>query len=132
MDIGVEVQLQKPDDFLKVKETLTRIGVASKQDNVLYQSCHILHKRGQYYIVHFKEMFKLDGKPSSLDNTDLARRNTICDLLQQWGLLKIINPEAIKEPRAPMSLVKIVSYKDKNNWQLISKYQIGKSKPVQQ
>jgi hypothetical protein len=129
MDVGVEITLAQPDDFLKVRETLTRIGVASKKDNTLYQSCHILHKRGKYAIVHFKEMFVLDGKPSSLDASDVARRNTICDLLQQWGLAKIVAPEAIAENKAPMSQIKIVSFKDKNNWQLVSKYNIGKAKP---
>lgn len=128
MDVGVEITLAQPDDFLKVRETLTRIGVASKQNNTLYQSCHILHKRGQYAIVHFKEMFLLDGKPSSLDESDIARRNTICDLLQQWGLVKIVAPEIIAEKKAPMSQIKIVSFKDKANWELVSKYNIGKPK----
>ena len=125
MNLGIEIKLKKPDDFLKIKETLTRIGVASKQENTLYQSCHILHKRGQYYIVHFKEMFKLDGKSSSIDNTDLSRRNTICELLSQWGLLEIINPEMVKEPPISISLVKIVPFKEKPNWKLVSKYQVG-------
>lgn len=124
--VGVQIELKQPDDFLKIKETLTRIGVASNQQNTLYQSCNILHKRGLYYIVHFKEMFKLDGKPCSLDATDVGRRNTICDLLEQWGLCTIINPEAIKEPRAPMSMVKIIPFKDKGQWSLQAKYQVGK------
>lgn len=128
MDVGVEITLAQPDDFLKVRETLTRIGVASKKEDILYQSCHILHKRGQYYLVHFKEMFVLDGKPSTLDESDVARRNTICSLLQQWGLVKIVTPETIAEKKAPMSQIKIVSFKDKANWQLVSKYTIGKPK----
>lgn len=124
MDVGVEVQLPDNDAFLKVRETLTRCGVASKQSNTLYQSCHILHKRGQYYIVHFKEMFKLDGKPSSLDENDIARRNTICDLLQQWGLIKIVDQKNI-DNKAPMSQVKIIPFKEKTKWTLVEKYQIG-------
>ena len=124
MDVGIEVTLPDDEAFLKIRETLTRCGVASKQTKILYQSCHILHKRGLYYIVHFKEMFKLDGKPSSLDENDIARRNTICDLLQQWGLVKVVDQAAIGK-KAPMSQVKIVSYKDKANWTLVEKYQIG-------
>lgn len=126
--IGIPIKLQKEDDFLKIKETLTRIGISSKKDNSLYQSCHILHKQGLYVICHFKEMFKLDGKDSTLNITDLGRRNTICNLLEQWGLLIIINPDSIKEPTVPLSLIKIIPYKEKSNWKLVSKYQVGKLK----
>ena len=125
---GVEVTLDKKDDFLKVRETLTRIGVAAKKDNVLYQSCHILHKQGRYSIVHFKELFLLDGKPSSIIETDLARRNTIAKLLEEWGLIKIVNSEKAKEPVAPLSQIKIIAFKDKNDWQLVAKYNIGRKK----
>jgi len=127
MDVGVEIKLANDDDFLKVRETLTRIGVANKQANTLYQSCHILHKRGNYYLVHFKEMFLLDGKPSSLDDNDIARRNKICDLLQQWGLITVVNPESIKE-QINMSQIKIIPFKDKGNWTLVAKYSIGNNK----
>ena len=125
---GVEVTLDKKDDFLKVRETLTRIGVAAKKDNVLYQSCHILHKQGRYSIVHFKELFLLDGKPSSIIENDLARRNTIAKLLEEWGLIKIVNSEKAKEPVAPLSQIKIIAFKDKNDWQLVAKYNIGRKK----
>ena len=125
---GVEVTLDKKDDFLKVRETLTRIGVAAKKDNVLYQSCHILHKQGRYAIVHFKELFLLDGKPSSIIENDLARRNTIAKLLEEWGLIKIVNSEKAKEPVAPLSQIKIIAFKDKNDWQLVAKYNIGRKK----
>jgi hypothetical protein len=125
---GVEVTLEKKDDFLKVRETLTRIGVAAKKDNVLYQSCHILHKQGRYAIVHFKELFLLDGKPSSIIENDLARRNTIAKLLEEWGLIKIVNSEKAKEPVAPLSQIKIIAFKDKNDWQLVAKYNIGRKK----
>lgn len=121
----VEVTLKKQDDFLKIRETLTRIGVASRTNDVLYQSCHILHKRGKYYILHFKELFILDGKPSSLDQTDIARRNAIVLLLEQWGLLDIVKKDSLGEP-APLSTIKIISFKDKTNWQLVAKYNIGK------
>ena len=124
----VEVLLAEKDDFLKVRETLTRIGVAAKKDNVLYQSCHILHKQGRYYIVHFKELFSLDGKPSSIVENDIARRNTIANLLEEWGLLKLVNPEKSKELLAPLSQIKIISHKEKNDWQLVAKYNIGKKK----
>ncbi len=126
--VGVEVSLNKPDDFLKVRETLTRIGVAAKKDNVLYQSAHILHKQGRYAIVHFKELFALDGKPTDIIDNDLARRNTIANLLEKWELVKILNPDLIKENFAPISQIKIISHKEKNNWQLIAKYNIGKKK----
>jgi hypothetical protein len=124
----IEVTLAQKDDFLKVRETLTRIGVAAKKENVLYQSCHILHKQGKYYIVHFKELFALDGKPSSIVDNDLARRNTIINLLEEWGLIRVVNPEKIKDPRAPLSQIKIIAFKDKNEWELVAKYNIGKKK----
>jgi len=126
----IEVTLNKPDDFLKVRETLTRIGVAAKKENVLYQSCHILHKQGKYYIVHFKELFDLDGKPTDIVENDYARRNTIANLLEEWNLVKIVNPEKIKDNLAPLSQIKIIAFKDKNDWQLVTKYNIGKKKKV--
>ena len=124
----IEVTLAEKDDFLKVRETLTRIGVAAKKENVLYQSCHILHKQGKYYIVHFKELFALDGKPSSMIENDFARRNTIINLLAEWGLIKVVSPEKIQELKAPLSQIKIISHKDKNEWELVAKYNIGKKK----
>jgi hypothetical protein len=125
----VEVTLQQPDDFLKVRETLTRIGVASKKDNTLFQSCHILHKQGKYYIVHFKEMFALDGKPTDLTENDLSRRNAIVKLLQDWNLVKIVNECQIEMPEPIfISQIKIISHKEKNEWQLVPKYNIGGSK----
>ena len=124
----IEVTLAEKDDFLKIRETLTRIGVAAKKENVLYQSCHILHKLGKYYIVHFKELFALDGKPSSIVENDVARRNTIINLLSEWGLIKIVSPERIEELRAPLSQIKIIAHKDKNDWELVAKYNIGKKK----
>jgi hypothetical protein len=128
VDTLIEVNLKNPDDFLKVRETLTRIGIASRQDRVLYQSCHILHKRQKYYIVHFKELFKLDGKPSSLNDSDLARRNTIVNMLAEWNLVDIVNPELCSEPRAPISQIKILPYKEKGEWRLEAKYNIGNKK----
>ena len=122
----VEVGLKEPDDFLKVRETLTRIGVASRKDNKLFQSCHILHKQGRYFIVHFKELFLLDGKPSNLVENDVQRRNTIATLLADWGLVTILNPEAAKDI-APLRQVKVISYKDKHMWELCPKYNIGNS-----
>lgn len=124
----IEVKLAEEEDFLKIKETLTRIGVASRKDNKLFQSCHILHKQGRYYIVHFKELFILDGKPSNFSDEDKGRRNTITNLLQEWDLVRVVRPDSIKEPRAPMSQVKIVSFKDKSNWVLETKYNIGRKK----
>ena len=123
----IEVTLNEKDDFLKVRETLTRIGVASKKDQILYQSCHILHKRGQYYVVHFKELFALDGKPTDISESDLARRNAIANLLEDWGLVKLVNPVQTEMPE-PMFLsqIKIISHKEKNEWQLVPKYNIGK------
>ena len=119
----LEITLNEPDDFLKVKETLTRIGVASRKDNKLFQSCHILHKQGRYFIVHFKELFLLDGKKSNLEENDIARRNTIAQLMSDWGLLSIERKKM--EPLAPLRQIKIISYKDKNNWELCPKYNIG-------
>jgi hypothetical protein len=124
----LEILLNEPDDFLKIKETLTRIGVASRRDeNTLYQSCHILHKQGHYFITHFKELFALDGKPTNITENDLARRNTITELLSDWGLLDIRNPE-IMEEFAPLKQIKIISHRDKCDWILESKYSIGNSK----
>ena len=123
----VEVTLPDPDNFLKVRETLSRIGVASKKDKTLYQSCHILHKQGSYYIVHFKELFMLDGKPSNFSDEDRLRRNTIATLLEQWGLLKIRTTNNI-EGLAPISQVKILSHKEKDEWELVAKYNIGRKR----
>ena len=120
----LEITLNEPDDFLKVKETLTRIGVASRKDSKLFQSCHILHKQGRYFIVSFKELFILDGKKPNLDQSDLDRRNTITQLLSDWGLLDICNP-SIMEQFAPLRQIKIISFKDKDNWELVPKYCIG-------
>lgn len=122
----VEVTLNEKDDFLKVRETLTRIGVASKKEKILYQSCHILHKQGKYYIVHFKELFSLDGKPTDLTENDIARRNTVTNLLEDWELIKIVNKDQTVEPTVSLSQVKILSHKEKNDWQLVPKYNIGK------
>lgn len=122
----VEITLNQQDDFLKIKETLTRIGVASKKDKILYQSCHILHKRGKYYITHFKEMFALDGKATDLSENDIARRNTIINLLQDWELLKIVNPKMTEDPTVSLSQIKILTHKEKDEWTLIAKYSIGK------
>lgn len=124
----VEVRLRSEDDFLKVKETLTRIGIASGFHNRLFQSCHILHKRGNYYIVHFKELFALDGKPTNFSEEDRARRNKIVNLLAEWGLVDIVEPEKVESPLAPLSQIKIISFKDKPNWELVSKYEIGRRK----
>ena len=124
----VEVTLKNDEDFLKVKETLTRIGVASRKNKALYQSCHILHKQQWYYIVHFKELFALDGKPTNFDQEDMGRRNTIANLLEEWGLVKINDPERTSEPVAPLSQTKIISFKDKDQWELIPKYNIGKKR----
>lgn len=127
-DTMLEVSLNEPDDFLKIKETLTRIGVSSKRDhNTLFQSCHILHKQGRYFIVHFKELFMLDGKPSNFTADDLARRNTITTLLSDWGLLDIVNSKQITET-ASLRSIKIISHRDKKDWTLESKYAIGNTK----
>ena len=123
----VEVTLNEQDDFLKVRETLTRIGVASKKDQTLFQSCHILHKQGRYYIVHFKELFALDGKPTDISDNDLSRRNAIVKLLQDWELVKVVNTKQIETPTPIfLSQIKILSHKEKDDWQLIAKYNIGK------
>ncbi len=124
-DQMVEVLLNEPDDFLKVRETLTRIGVASRKEKKLYQSCHILHKQGRYYIVHFKELFALDGKPTNFSENDEGRRNTITNLLQEWGLVKIVSGET-EENIAPLSQIKVLAYADKDDWELVPKYNIGK------
>ena len=124
----LEITLNEPDDFLKVRETLTRIGVASRKDNKLFQSCHILHKQGRYFIVHFKELFLLDGKPSNLVENDIHRRNTIATLLADWGLLSIINPDQAKEI-APLRQIKVIPFKDKAVRELCPKYNIGNSTP---
>ena len=121
----LEVQLKEPDDFLKVRETLTRIGVASRKDKKLFQSCHILHKQGRYFIVHFKELFALDGKEANLTDNDTERRNTIAHLLSDWGLIAIVNT-SVAEKRAPLSQIKVLSFKEKGEWDLQAKYNIGK------
>ena len=126
----VEVTLNEQDDFLKVRETLTRIGVSSRKEKVLYQSCHILHKQGQYFITHFKELFALDGKPSNISENDIQRRNAIAKLLEEWGLVTIINPQIMIDNIAPLHQIKIISFKEKNEWELVTKYNIGK-KPEQ-
>lgn len=124
----LEVRIEEPDDFLKIKETLTRIGVSSKKEhNTLYQSCHILHKQGRYFIVHFKELFLLDGKPSNFTNDDFARRNTIATLLSDWGLLEVVIP-AQASPKTSLRSIKIISHRDKKEWNLESKYSIGNVK----
>lgn len=126
---GVEVLLDDDDAFLKVRETLTRIGVASKKDKILYQSCHILHKQGRYFIIHFKELFALDGKPTDISENDLARRNAIAKLLSEWGLIKIVDSNQVENPPPIfLSQVKIISHKEKRDWELVPKYQIGKKK----
>ena len=120
----LEISLNEPDDFLKVRETLTRIGVASRKDKKLFQSCHILHKQGRYFIVHFKELFLLDGKKSNLEENDIARRNTIAQLMSDWGLISIETVDK-KKPLAPMRQIKIIPYKEKSEWELCPKYNIG-------
>ena len=123
----LEIGLKEPDDFLKVRETLSRIGVASRKERKLYQSCHILHKQGRYYIVHFKELFALDGKNTNLSENDIARRNTIANLLKDWGLVNMIGDATIV---APLSQIKVLSFREKNEWTLETKYNIGKKKEV--
>ena len=125
-DNMIEVKLNEGDDFLKVRETLTRIGVASRKDKTLYQSCHILHKQGRYFIVHFKELFALDGKPSNFSDSDISRRNTIANLLAEWGLLTLVTPDLSKQPVAPISQIKVLPFKEKDQWNLTAKYNIGK------
>ena len=120
----LEIALKEPDDFLKIRETLTRIGVASRKDNKLFQSCHILHKQGRYFIVHFKELFMLDGKPSNLMDNDVQRRNTIATLLSDWGLLDIVNSDQAKD-KAPLRQIKVIPHKEKHQWELCPKYNIG-------
>ena len=124
----VEVRLASDDSFLKVKETLTRIGIASRKDKKLFQSCHILHKQGKYYITHFKELFMLDGKVNNFSDEDRARRNTIVNLLEEWGLISVVDPAKIEDPVAPLSQIKVISYKEKDQWELVTKYNIGKKK----
>jgi hypothetical protein len=125
----VEVKLREPDDFLKVRETLTRIGVASRKDMKLYQSCHILHKQGRYFIVHFKELFALDGKEANLEENDFQRRNTITKLLEDWGLISVVNKDLVAD-QAPLSQIKVLSHKEKDQWELVPKYNIGKKAKV--
>lgn len=124
----IEVTLVEQDDFLKVRETLTRIGVSSRKEKILYQSCHILHKQGRYYIVHFKELFALDGKLSSITENDIERRNSIAKLLEEWELVDIVNPQVIGEMLAPIHQIKIIAFKEKDDWELVSKYNIGKKR----
>lgn len=126
-EMMLEVKLNEPDDFLKVRETLSRIGVASRKDKILYQSCHILHKQGRYFIVHFKELFALDGKPTNITLNDVERRNTIAGLLGDWELIEIVGAA---EPKAPLSQIKVLSYRDKEDWVLETKYNIGSKKRV--
>jgi len=121
----VEITFPEKDDFLKIRETLSRIGVASRKDKELFQSCHILHKKGKYYIVHFKELFKLDGKQTNFDESDVGRRNTIIDLLRQWNLISVVEDTQIVEPRAPLSQIKVIPFKEKTEWKLTQKYSIG-------
>ena len=128
IDNMVEVTLKEADDFLKVRETLTRIGVASKKSETLFQSCHILHKQGKYYIVHFKELFGLDGKPTDFTNDDVARRNTIANLLAEWGLVVLVVPEKSIEPVSPLSQIKVIPFSQKGDWDLVTKYNIGKKR----
>tara|TARA_R110002020_G_scaffold8246_2_gene33474 strand:+ start:81 stop:485 length:405 start_codon:yes stop_codon:yes gene_type:complete len=125
--LGVEIKLKSEDDFLKIKETLTRIGISSRKEKKLYQSCHILHKRGRYAIMHFKELFEMDGLESNSSENDIARRNTITSLLEEWGLLSVIEPFEEDEPMVNMGQIKILSYKDKDDWELVPKYHIGNS-----
>lgn len=127
---SIEIRLKTPDDFLKVKETLTRIGVASRRDKKLYQSCHILHKQGKYYLVHFKELFLLDGKTqqTKFDDADKARRNTIANMLSEWGLVELVHPQRSAEPTLPPNHVTIIPFREKENWTLVAKYEIGKKR----
>ena len=126
----VECTLKEPDDFLKIRETLTRIGVASRKDKTLFQSCHILHKQGRYFIVHFKELFALDGKPTNFSENDQARRNTIANLLAEWGLILLVNSGRTSELTVPLNQLKILAYKEKEDWTLTAKYNIGNKKVI--
>ena len=128
IDSLLEIKLGEEDDFLKVRETLTRIGVASRKDKTLYQSCHILHKQGKFYLVHFKEMFALDGKPTNFTDEDKGRRNTIAKLLEDWGLIKIVEPEQATDPITQLNQIKILPHKEKSEWTLVQKYTIGRKK----
>jgi hypothetical protein len=128
LDTLVEVRIKNDDDFLKIRETLTRIGVASRKDKTIYQSCHILHKQGRYYIVHFKELFALDGKPSNFGDEDRGRRNTIANLLAEWGLVELVDATKSVEPTSPLSQIKVLPHREKNEWNLVAKYNIGKKK----
>ena len=130
-DQMIEVTLKEPDDFLKVRETLTRIGVASRKEKKIYQSCHILHKQGKYYIVHFKELFALDGKKANLSVNDIQRRNRIIQLLSDWGLVSLIEPDSVVDI-APLNQIKVISYKEKQEWILETKYNIGKKRTQEQ
>jgi Bacteriophage translational regulator len=125
--VPLEIKLVEPDDFLKIRETLTRIGVASRKDKILYQSCHILHKQGRYFIVHFKELFALDGKQADLTENDLQRRNTVAKLLSDWGLITLLQPKLFEDV-APLSQIKVLSFKEKDDWTLQTKYNIGKKR----
>jgi hypothetical protein len=128
VDTLLEIRLKEEDDFLKVRETLTRIGVASRKDKTLYQSCHILHKQGKFYIVHFKEMFALDGKPTNFSDEDKGRRNTIANLLEDWGLITIVDSSQAQDPKAMLNQIKILPHKEKDDWTLVQKYNIGRKK----
>lgn len=128
METFLEVKLAEEEDFLKIKETLTRIGIASHKEKKLYQSCHILHNRGRYFIVHFKELFLLDGKESDFTEDDLGRRNTIASLVEQWGLFRIVDYKRFEEPRTPLNKIKVLPFKDKDEWTLVSKYTVGRKK----
>lgn len=128
LETMVEVRLTNEDDFLKIRETLTRIGVASRKDKTIYQSCHILHKQGRYYIVHFKELFMLDGKPNNFGDEDKGRRNTIANLLAEWGLVELVDEDKSGDPLTPLSQIKVLPYKEKANWTLTAKYNIGRKK----
>ena len=128
LDSLAEIELNDDEDFLKIRETLTRIGIASRKDRTLYQSCHILHKRSKYYIVHFKELFALDGKPTNFSDNDLGRRNAIVNLLAEWGLLTLVDAKKPAEPVVPLGQIKIIAHKDKSDWELVAKYNIGNKK----
>jgi len=128
LDEMIEVRLINEDDFLKIRETLTRIGVASRKDKTIYQSCHILHKQGRYYIVHFKELFMLDGKPNNFSEEDMGRRNAISNLLEEWGLVSLVEKDKSKDPVTSLSQIKILPFKEKDNWNLVAKYNIGRKR----